>query len=55
MIISDAGDADILTVLSRLSSCYAKLVGVFTPVSSLPLTLPSNERAVSSAFGNSSE
>jgi hypothetical protein len=55
MIIPDAGDADLLTVLSRLSSCYTKLAGAFTPVSSLPLTLPSNELAVFSAFGNSLE
>lgn len=55
MIISDAGDADLITVLSRLSSCYTKSAGVLSRVPILPLTLPSNELAVSSALGNSSE
>jgi hypothetical protein len=39
MIIPKDGDADLLTVLSRLSSDYAKLAGVFTPLSSPPVTL----------------
>ena len=55
MIVTNAEDADMLTVLSRLSGRYAKLAGVFTPLASLSLTLPHNELAVSSAFGNSSE
>ena len=55
MIVTNGEDADLLTVLSRLSSCYAKFAGAFTPLASLSLTLPGNELAVSSAFGNSSE
>jgi hypothetical protein len=55
MIVPDAGDADLLTVLSRLSSCYAKLAAVFTPLSSPPFTLSAKGLAVSSAFGNSCE
>ena len=55
MIIPADGDADLLTVLSRLSRCYAKLAGAFIPVSSLRLRVSSNEVALSSAFGNSCE
>jgi hypothetical protein len=55
MIIPEDGDADLLTVLSRLSSCHAKLAGTSTPLSSLSVGLSSNGLSLSSAFGNSCE
>ena len=55
MIIPDDGDADLLTVLSRLSSSYAELAGAFATLLSLPLTLASKRIALSSAPGNSCE
>ena len=55
MIIPFNEDADLLTVLSRLSSCYVKLAARSSPLLTVPLTLSSIGIALSSALGDSCE
>lgn len=55
MIIPFDENADLLTVLSRLSSCYVKLAAASSPLLSVPLTLSRVGVALSSALGNSCE
>jgi len=49
------GEADLFTVLSRLSGSYAKLAGVPMPLANIPLRFSGNGTALVSAFGNSCE
>ena len=55
MIIHIDDEADLFTVLSRLSNSYARLAGLDKPPSSVLLTLSSNGNAIVSAFGSSCE
>lgn len=49
------GEADLFTVLSRLSGIYAGLAGLARPLANIPLRLSGNGTALVSAFGNSCE
>lgn len=53
MIIHIDDEADLLTVLSRLSDSYARLAGVDKQFSSVTLSI--NGNAIVSAFGSSCE
>ena len=56
MIITVDGDADLLRVLSRLSTCYAKFKAAASgDLSYAPLTTLNSRVALSSALGNSCE
>lgn len=55
MIIPADGDADLLIVLSRLSSCYTNLNNLVTSRSILPMTVLSAKNVLCSAIGNSCE
>ena len=55
MILHVDGEADMFTVLSRLSGSYARLAGVSMPTASIPLTISSNGISLVSAFGSSCE
>jgi len=49
MIIPADGDADLFTVLLRLSGCYTKLANLPTSPAMLPMTLLITQNALCSA------
>jgi hypothetical protein len=55
MIIHIDGEADLFSVLLRLSGTYVTLAGAAASPASVRLTTADNGIAVSSAFGNSCE